>query len=86
LFAAEAGFAIILLTPNDVGAPKGSPADLKPRARQNVFLELGYFFARLGRDKVCALNWQGVELPSDIQGFVYIPNDVHDDWHLPLAR
>lgn len=84
--ASAAGFAIVLLTPDDVGALKGSPEDLKPRARQNVILELGYFFARLGRDRVCALNWPGVELPSDIQGFVYIPHDANDGWHLPLAR
>jgi predicted nucleotide-binding protein len=84
--ASAAGFAIVLLTPDDVGSPKGSSADLKPRARQNVILELGYFFAKLGRDKVCALNWPGVELPSDIQGIVYIPHNVHDGWRLPLAR
>src|SRR5262249_2142124 len=48
--AGEAGFAVVLLTGDDVGGAKGSPVDkLKPRARQNVILELGYFLAKLKR-------------------------------------
>ena len=43
--ADKAGFAIVLLTPDDVGAPKDKQGKLKDRARQNVILELGYFFA-----------------------------------------
>lgn len=42
------GFAVVLLTPDDVGRAT-SEKKLKPRARQNVVLELGYFFAKLGR-------------------------------------
>ena len=37
------GFAIILLTPDDIGGPNAG--SLRPRARQNVVLELGYFWA-----------------------------------------
>lgn len=51
----DVGFAVVLLTPDDLG--RGiSEADLEPRARQNVLLELGYFIGRLGRENVCALK------------------------------
>jgi predicted nucleotide-binding protein len=46
---------------------------LSPRARQNVILEFGYFIGLLGRDRVCCLHRGNVELPSDMQGIVYIP-------------
>lgn len=56
----------------------------KPRARQNVVLEFGYFIGLLGRDRVCCLHKGDVELPSNMHGIVYIPfkesvNDVRDD-------
>ena len=84
--ASEAGFAIILLTPDDVGASKDERDNLKPRARQNVVLELGYFWGRLGRGRVCVLHKGGVELPSDMQGLLYVPMNSPDEWQLPLAR
>ena len=46
---------------------------MEKRARQNVILEFGYFIGLLGRDKVCCLYKGDVELPSDMQGIVYIP-------------
>ena len=75
-------FAVVLLTPDDVGSAKGG--ETKSRARQNVILELGYFIGKISRQKVCALFKSGVELPSDILGVVYVPAD--GDWRLPLAR
>jgi predicted nucleotide-binding protein len=45
----------------------------KPRARQNVVLEFGFFMGLLGRDRVCCLHKGNVELPSDMHGIVYIP-------------
>ena len=84
--ASEAGFAIILLTPDDVGASKDKIKNLKPRARQNVVLELGYFWGRLGRGRVCVLHKGGVELPSDMQGLLYVPMNSPDEWQLRLAR
>ena len=83
--ASEAGFAIILLTPDDVGASKDERDKLKPRARQNVVLELGYFWGRLGRGRVCVLHKGGVELPSDMQGLLYVPMNSPNEWQLPLA-
>ena len=83
--ADKAGFAIVLLTLDDVGARKNKKDELKPRARQNVILELGYFLGRLGRERVCVLYKEGVELPSDIQGIVYVPMNNPNEWQLKLA-
>ena len=84
--ADEAGFAIVLLTPDDVGAPKDKADELKPRARQNVILELGYFLRGLGRKHVCVLHKEGVELPSDIHGILYVPMDTSNGWQLKVAQ
>ena len=81
--AEDAGFAIVLLTPDDVGASAGNPSALKSRARQNVILELGYFIGKLTRCRVCALHKGDVELPSDILGIVYVP--IAGNWKLQLA-
>ena len=83
--ADDAGFAIVLLTPDDIGAPKDKPNELKPRARQNVVLELGYFMGKLGRERVCPLFKDEVEKPSDIDGLVYVPMDDSNGWQLKLG-
>lgn len=78
-------FAVVLLTPDDLGTSKDNPEDLKPRARQNVILELGYFLAKLGRGGVCCLSKGGIEIPSDYHGVIYIPMDV-GEWRFQLAK
>jgi predicted nucleotide-binding protein len=85
------GYAVVLLTPDDVGAKKPADRalgseDLRFRARQNVILELGYFLAFLGRNKVCALTVNDLELPSDVAGIVYVPVDAAGAWKFRLAR
>lgn len=82
---ADVSFAVVLLTPDDVGASKKSEAELKPRARQNVILELGYFIGKLGRHSVCALHKE-VELPSDFSGVVYVNFDTAGGWKLLLGK
>lgn len=76
----DVGFAFIVLTPDDVGGSfKGKSLlgtmtdNTRPRARQNVILEFGYFIGRLGRDRACCLYKGDVELPSDMHGIVYVP-------------
>jgi predicted nucleotide-binding protein len=81
--ASEAGFAIILLTADDLGKAKGS-GELNPRARQNVVLEFGYFMGKLGRGRVAALYEAGVELPSDVSGVLY--KSLAGNWHTELIR
>jgi len=83
---ANAAFAIVLLTPDDVGSIATDKKNLQPRARQNVVLELGYFMGKLGRKRTCALVVEGVEIPSDYSGVVYISFDKDDAWTLRLAR
>lgn len=80
--AGEAGFAVVLLTGDDVGGV--SDASLQRRARQNVVLELGFFMGSLGRSRVVALCEEDVERPSDIDGLLYVP--LAGEWKLQLAR
>lgn len=82
--AADCGFAIILLTADDHGGLQGGEK-LAARARQNVVLEMGYFFGKLGRSRVIALLEDGVERPSDIEGIIYIDLDRAGAWRTKLA-
>ena len=81
----EVGWAIALLTPDDVGSLQHGE-HLRARARQNVIFELGYFVGRFGRHSVCALTKGVVEIPSDYSGVLYIPIDEPDDWQAPLIK
>jgi predicted nucleotide-binding protein len=76
-------FAVVLLTPDDVGCIKGGTPG--PRARQNVVLELGYFIGHLGRKHVCALKRGELEIPSDFGGVVYDQFDDTGGWRQKLA-
>lgn len=69
----EAEFGIVLATPDDMGyaVPEGATA-AKPRARQNVVLEMGMLMSSLGRERVAILQKGFVELPSDAQGIIYL--------------
>lgn len=85
-YSGDVGFAVVLLTPDDLGAARKEKNRLQPRARQNVVLELGYFLGRLARNRVCALYKGGVELPSDIQGVIYVEMDDAGAWRTKLAQ
>lgn len=84
----DVAFAVVLLTPDDVGGPAPKTPDAQPtltsRARQNVILELGFFMGALGRSRVAVLHVGSLELPSDVYGVAYIPADR--DWKLRLAN
>lgn len=82
--AETSDYAIVLLTADDEGRNKADGGDLLDRARQNVILELGYFFGKLGRSKVVVLNG-GVEQPSDVHGLNYIAYPSHM-WTEELRR
>lgn len=73
-YGEASSYVIVLLTPDDVGQmaaehDAGSPP--KPRARQNVVLELGYFIGKLGRKRIVVVN-KDVERPSDLAGLGYV--------------
>ena len=83
----DVAFAVVLLTPDDVGScASGNPDLLRPRARQNVVLELGYFIGSLGRANVRALYKGDIEPPSDVSGVLYIPIDSSGAWRIRLLK
>ncbi len=80
-------FAIVLLTADDRGGIADSQYDSQSlRARQNVIFELGYFIGKLGRNRVCALYSEGVEIPSDYSGVLFIKFDEAGAWRLAVAK
>ncbi|WP_277187638.1 nucleotide-binding protein [Caballeronia sp. BR00000012568055] len=82
--SADVGFAIVLMTGDDIGGKDNN--NLHKRARQNVILELGYFVGRLQRSRVCALHEDGVEIPSDILGVGYVKIDPAGHWRYEVAK
>lgn len=82
--AADVSFAVVLMTADDEGGLKGDEA--RPRARQNVVFELGFFIGRLGADRVCALVQEGVERPSDFEGVAYVSLDALGAWKAEVTK
>src|ERR1700722_233222 len=73
------------MTPDDEGGLSGV-VDRRPRARQNVVFELGFFIGKLGAPRVAALLKGNVEKPSDFDGIAYIGFDDANRWKTELAR
>lgn len=69
----QTNYGVVLATPDDIGCLDDGNMDIKHRARQNVVLELGMLFAKLGRSRVTVLVKSGInfERPSDIAGIMY---------------
>ena len=82
----ETSYAVVIMTPDDVGDSIKRSDKLHQRARQNVIFELGYFFGKLGRKNVCALLKGDIERPSDSDGILYIALDNEGGWKLPLVK
>ncbi len=59
-------FAVIVMTGDDI-------VDDEIRVRENVMHEIGFFQGRYGRNRVCLLNEDGVNPPSNLSGIVYCP-------------
>ena len=78
----DVGAAICLFTNDDEGKEK-KEKDLKPRARQNVVFEAGYFMSYLGRDRVVVIADDDNEIPGDLSGIVYTSRN---DWQLRLCK
>lgn len=70
--ANQCGFSFILFTPDDLVA---SASGQKVQARPNVLFEIGWFYGRLGRDRVCILYKTGTSIPSDLEGIGRISFD-----------
>jgi len=84
---ADVAYAVVLLTPDDRGGIfRASLDEQRPRARQNVLFELGYFIGKLSRNRVTALHMGDVEIPSDYAGVAFVALDDRGAWRLELAR
>jgi predicted nucleotide-binding protein len=82
-------FAIVIVTPDDEGHKREPPSDLRPRARQNVIFELGYFLGKLGRHRVVALYKKEddeIEFPSNYESVGYLHMDSGGGWRVELAK
>jgi predicted nucleotide-binding protein len=96
--AGQAGFAIVLLSADDRGAsrlqydePGVADRALQYRARQNVILELGFFYGHLGFERVFVVaakpptKFPNFERPSDLDGVVF-ESMTDPGWKVKLAR
>jgi predicted nucleotide-binding protein len=77
--------AIILFTDDDLGKYKDD-GELEKRTRQNVIFEAGYFMGKIGRENTIILLEQGLNFPSDLEGYVYFEIDKKQRWHLDVAK
>jgi predicted nucleotide-binding protein len=95
--SADARFAIVIMSADDYGVSRlqyeaegvGDKA-LQFRARQNVILELGFFYGRLGWENVFVVNsppdkpFPNFETPSDLGGVVFDAIDEKGKWRKSL--
>ncbi|MBU0515506.1 MAG: nucleotide-binding protein [Proteobacteria bacterium] len=92
------GCAIVLFTADDLGCTRADYDEaktegfekavelLKPRARQNVVWEHGFFCGLMSRSKVIALVAPGVELFSNIDGLGRVTVDNSEKWKASLIK
>lgn len=59
--------AVIVMTGDDIDI------DGTAKARENVMHEIGFFQASYGRSRVVLLHEEGVSIPTNLSGVVYIP-------------
>lgn len=64
--ASRCGYAVIVMTGDDMVGEE-------IRARENVMHEIGFFQGKYGLQNVTLLHEEGVNIPSNIHGLVYIP-------------
>ena len=75
--ASEVSAAIVIVTADDIGGfariqgastVPATELKLEVRARENVWVEVGWFWGRLGRERIFLWLKDKVEVPSDLQG------------------
>jgi predicted nucleotide-binding protein len=98
-FGQEANFALVLMSADDVGAsreqfeePEVGDRSLQFRSRQNVILELGFFYGRLGWENVFVLQrsanrkFPNFEPPSDLGGVIFDKFSSDEKWKTVLRQ
>jgi predicted nucleotide-binding protein len=71
----EIGFAVMLLTPEDL------------RPSMNVLMELGYLIGRFGRTRIRGLVVDAIpDLPADLAGVALGSFDASGEWRTSLSR
>lgn len=65
-YAASVDGAIALVTPDDTGGLADGAEALTYRARENVWIEVGWFWGRRGRTKLLLLRKGDATIPSDL--------------------
>lgn len=90
-YAGNTYFAVVLISSDDLGGldaefQQYGDRALEYRARQNVVLELGYFYGKLGWDRVFVLYKPAAqtiprfERPSDLNGVLFDDFDTSGNW------
>lgn len=76
----EAKYAIVLLSPDDIGyLATDDITEKEKRARQNVLIEYGYTLGFLGRQNVISISVDtSLDLPTDLHGIRYISLDLNN--------
>jgi len=84
----DVGFAIVLLSPDDEGRSLKVRSKLRPRARQNVIFELGFFIGKLDQKRVLIIHKEhkDFEFPSDNAGVLYTPYDDAGKWQYKIVE
>jgi predicted nucleotide-binding protein len=67
--AQRATYAVTLFTPDDLIEVEDKKYT---QARPNVIFEMGWFYGRLGRQRVCILFKKGTKIHSDLDGIMRI--------------
>lgn len=75
--AKKATYVFAILSPDDVVT---ASSDEYRQSRPNVFFELGWFYGRIGREKVCILFKKGTKIHSDLEGIsrIQFDKDISD--------
>lgn len=70
----QVDLVFVLLTPDDKFQATSESNEARHRARQNVIFEMGYFLGKLQRKRgrVFLLYKEPLDLPTDINGVIYI--------------
>jgi predicted nucleotide-binding protein len=86
---ADVGFAVVLLSPDVYGYPKGEEATKRERTpRQDVTLMLGFLLGKLGKERVLAFYRESPNFtfPLEFEGIKFTALDDRGSWKLALIR